>query len=505
MRQSVVLACLASGLVMLLGESACGDDTYDSVVRPFLNAHCVACHGPEEQKSDLRLDAVWANFDSPTNTAMWTEVMDILNRGEMPPEDKPRPRGAEQRKVVRWIAVELREARKRRVGRRGRVLLRRLNRTEYANTIRDLFQMEFLPGENPADLLPPDAQFEGFKKVSSALMLDSSLLGNYYEAARRVADKVIVTGPPKFPTHLSHFEMEDMARKGSGFTYMCHGSTLCGEHDVRLLDGSTRTARGLLYPGTDQLIPVKGMYTIRVRAWGDPGEGGEPPRMSVERVNGREGRMMEVDVTAPRSSPKVYSVTLPLDALPEARGVYMRVAITNGPKRMQPHQLTQPEQVLSVGLPDFFTFEKAMKAAASRGNHAESLRIAARRQSEGWTGSTRPGKGLLDPSHLRKLYIDWIEIEGPLCKQWPPRSHKVLFFKDDSTPKDAQYAREIFAQFLPKAFRRPISEEELDGVVDLISGEFERGRRFEDAIRLGVTYTLTSPSFLYLSEPNPAR
>lgn len=488
--------------VLILGSTTWADDALESLVRPFFKNHCERCHGPKKQENDLRLDTLRADFDSPELAESWIEVMDNLNLGEMPLEGEPRPDVQKQRKVVAWIAEQLRAARKRKVGNAGRVLLRRMNRVEYSNTIRDLFQMKFLPGEDPADLLPPDASFEGFQKVGSALMLDSSLLGNYYEAARRVAEKAIVTGPPKFPTHLSHFEMEDMAKKGSGFAYVCgHSGTECGEHDVRLLTGNTRTARGLLYPGTNQMIPVKGFYTIRVRASADPGESKEPVRMSVERMNGREGRLMEIDVTAPRSAPKVYSVTLPLDALPEARGVYMKVGIINGAKRKQPNQLDDPEKAISVGLPDFFTFEKAMKEAASQGNHAESLRLAARRRSEGWTGSTRPGKGLLDPTPLRKLYVDWIEIEGPLYEQWPPRSHKVLFFKEEKTPETLDYAREIFTQFLPRAFRRPVQHAEVDPVVELVSKELKRGTNFKDAIRLGVTYVLTSPSFLYLAEP----
>lgn len=490
-------------LISLNCSSLASADDEQQIVRSFLSGHCFNCHGETKQESDLRLDTLRTDFDSASIGEVWTEVMDILNRGEMPPQERPRPDSVTQQRVVRWIAGELREARKRRAGRGQHVLMRRLNRDEYANTIRDLFQIEFLPGENPADLLPPDAEYEGFRKVGSSLMLDSSLLGSYYEAASRVACLAIVSGPPKYPTHLSHFEMEDMAKKGSGFTYVCgHGGCECGEQDVRLLTGNTRTSRGLLYPETEQMIPVKGWYTIRVRASADPGDEDEPVRMFVERQNGREGRLMEVDVTAPRSAPQVYSVTLPLDALTEARGVYMKVGIVNGAKRLQPHQITQPEKAISVGIPDFFTFEKAMKAAASAGNHAESLRIAARRQSEGWTGSTRPGMGLLDPSPLRKLYIDWIEIEGPLYEQWPPRSHQEIYFRNEDTTKDLNYARAIFERFMAKAFRRPVQPDEIDCVVGLISQELHRGLSFDEAIRLGITYTLTAPSFLYLIEPS---
>lgn len=490
--------------------SASGDEVYDEVVAPFLRQHCLSCHGPHKQSRELRLDRLSADLNSAEAVAVWTEVMDRLNLGEMPPASQKRPSSDDQQRVVHWIASSLRTARRHNVANGGRVLLRRMNRAEYANTIRDLFSIRFLPGEDPSDLLPPDANYEGFQKVASALMLDSSLLGNYYEAAQQVAKLVIVDGPPEFPTHRSHFELEDMAKKGSGFAYMCRSPTVCGEHDVRLLVGTTRTARGLLYPGTEQIIPVKGIYTIRVRASADPGEGDEPVRMFVERQNGREGRILEVDVTAHRSSPQVYSVTLPLDALPEARGVYMKVGIANGAPRLQPHQIQEPERAISVGIPDFFTFEKAMKAAASQGNHAESLRIAARRRSEGWTGSTRPGMGMLDPSHFRKLYVDWIEVEGPIYETWPPRSHQSLFFaggegageKSAATGDSVAYAEKIFARFLPRAYRRPVTDAELESVVGLVRGELDAGASLEDAVRLGLSYVLTTPSFLYLAEPS---
>ncbi|NNE91613.1 MAG: DUF1592 domain-containing protein [Verrucomicrobiales bacterium] len=492
-------------LLGVFGWGVCAQETgYDGThASGFLKKHCVGCHGPEKQKGDLRLDRLETNFDSADAAEIWIEVMDNLNLGEMPPDDEPQPDPEGREALVGWIAGELRAAEKRAAGAGGKTTLRRLNRIEFSNTIRDLLGMKFLPGDDPGELLPPDPTFDGFDKVATSLMLDPSLLGNYYAAARKVANLAIVKGPPKYPTHLSHFEMEDMGKPGSGFSYMCHGSTICGEKDVRLLVGSTRTHRGLLYPGTDVMFPVKGMYTIRVRASADPGEFEEPVRMFVERQQDSRGYLMEVNVTATRDSPEVYEVTLPMTYLGESSGVYMKVGILNGAKRVQPPQLTQPEKAFAVGMPGFFSFDKRMKEASSKGVHATALRLAARKQSEGWTASGRPGLGLLEPSHFRKLYVDWIEIEGPLYEQWPPKSHETLFFKGEGAEENRAYAREMFARFLPRAFRRPVAEEEIDRVVTLIDRELEQGLEFKEAVKLGLSYVLTSPDFLYLSEPNP--
>ena len=462
------------------------------------------CHGPEKQSGDFRVDTLTANFDSTEQAAHWVEVMDNLNLGEMPPDDELKLSADKLRSVTRWIAAELRAAERRVVVADGRVALRRLNRVEFSNTIRDLLEIRFLPGDDPSELLPPDPTYDGFDKVATSLMLDSSLLGNYYEAAKRVAELAIVDGPPKFPTHLSHFEMEDMGKPGSGFSYVCSGTTVCGEHDVRLLVGNTRTHRGLLYPGTQQMFPVKGFYTIRVRASADKGDGDDPVRMFVERQQDRQGYLMEVDVTGTRDAPEVYKVTLPMTSLAESSGVYMKVGIANGANGVQQSQLKHikgPEKVISVGMPGFFSFDKRMKEASTRGDHATALRLAARKKAEGWTGSRRPGLGLLKPTHFRKLYIDWIEIEGPLYEQWPPKSHTALFFKGKDAVENLDCARQMFARFLPRAFRRPVDDAEVERVVELIGAELHRGLPFKDAVQLGLAYTLTSPSFLYLSEP----
>lgn len=511
MKQSnriLLITALFAGI--LLPRIGAAGEQFQNLVRPFLNKHCVRCHreNPKSNKGqrdkgqrgkgqddsgpagDLRLDTQ-VDF-SAKQLDIWIEVMDKLNLGEMPPPNEPQPSEASRRDVVRWIAQRRRELIRNSVGGSGRALSRRINRVEFSNTIRDLLDMEFLPGDDPARRLPPDATFEGFDKVGAALMLDSSLLDGYYMAAKEVADRALVVGPPKYPTHTSHYELEDMRKDGSGFTYMCGTSgTVCGDHDVRLLLGTTRTARGLLYPGTDQLIPVKGVYTIRVRASSDRGDRGQPVKMFVERQNGREGRLMEVEVTASRATPDVYSVTLPLDALHEARGVYMKVGIVSDTK-------------LHVGMMPYNHFEKAVKHAATAADLAQSLRLQARMKSEGWVGRNRPAEVLLDPSSLPKLFVDWIEIEGPIYRQWPPSSHRTVLFKGDESPQTLEYAREIFARLLPRAFRRPVDTEEVDRVVDLVEREFDRGTSFLDAIRLGIVYTLTSPSFLYITRADNA-
>ena len=478
---TAVLLIVAHALVLRADES--------ENAKLFFKEHCVACHGPDKQKGDLRLDTLTADFDSAAQAGAWIEVMDNLNLGEMPPDDEPRPNTESQQLLVRWIAAELRAAEVRAAGASGQFLMRRLNRTEFSNTIRDLLGIRFLPGEDPAELLPPDPTYDGFDKAGSTLMLDPSLLNGYYESAKRIAAKAIVSGPPDYPTERTRFEWEDMAKPGH-HAYVCgHTGTYCLEDEVRLLSGYARAERGLHYPGTEEIFPVTGFYTIRVRASAEHGDRDEPVRMFVKRANGREGEIINTEVRATPEAPDVYSVTRPMVAIPGASGVYMQTGIANGSK-------------VSVGMPRYWDFHKKMEAASKAGNHAEAIRLRARMKSEGWTGGNRPAEILLDPDTAPKLIIDWIEIEGPLYDQWPPRSHKALLFKDESEPETLSYAREIFAQFLPKAFRRPVLDEEVERMVRLIGAELEHGADFKNAIRMGLTYVFISPAFLYIVEPN---
>ncbi len=145
--------------------------------------------------------------------------------------------------------------------------------------------------------------------------------------------------------------------------------------------------------------------------------------------------------------------------------------------------------------------ERTSAAAAEKGDFAEALRLRGRMLSEGLISSARPNPDLLDTEAVPKLLLDWIELEGPLCESWPPKSHQALFFKGEGATNDLGYAREMFTQFLPRAWRRPIDPAEVEPIVRLVKQELDAGMTYESAIRCGLAAAITSPKFLYLNEP----
>lgn len=160
-------------------------------IRPFLEQHCLECHDDTEQKGGLRLDNLPAEFSDPDVQRTWIDVFDKLSAGEMPPKKKPRPSSAEISQVLIWLKSGITSADVARRNVSGRVVLRRLNRNEYQNTIRDLLHVDV----DVKDLLPADTPSMGFDNIAAALNVSSVLLERYLEAADTALDAAIQTGP----------------------------------------------------------------------------------------------------------------------------------------------------------------------------------------------------------------------------------------------------------------------------------------------------------------------
>ncbi|MEK6237743.1 MAG: DUF1587 domain-containing protein, partial [Planctomycetales bacterium] len=129
-------------------------------VKPLLAKYCFKCHGPKKQESDFRLDALDPNLTEGNHGGKWREVLDAVNRGDMPIEEAPQPTAQERDAILDWLTDELKRAAELRRSTGGRVTLRRLTRQEYNNTMRDLLGVEM----NYIRDLPPDSKgLDGYK------------------------------------------------------------------------------------------------------------------------------------------------------------------------------------------------------------------------------------------------------------------------------------------------------------------------------------------------------
>jgi hypothetical protein len=169
-------------------------EPYERALQPFLNRYCNACHGPTKQSAELTFHN--KKPDSLQNDRLtWDKVVERLEKSEMPPKGKPQPAADEKQAAIVWIKSETAKANCEKSTPPGRVTLRRLNRAEYNNTIRDLLGLDFKPAED----FPSDDVGYGFDNIGDVLVMSPLLLEKYLTAAESILQKAFTGTLPPLP------------------------------------------------------------------------------------------------------------------------------------------------------------------------------------------------------------------------------------------------------------------------------------------------------------------
>jgi hypothetical protein len=150
---------------------------FQKTVQPFLAKHCFECH-TDKQRGDVRLD----QFDEQSlakSSPTLEKVLDMLDKHAMPPKKRPQPTDDELKPVLAWLEAYVERTEQK----ADRVLIRRLNRAEYNNTVRDLLGVDF----QPADDFPQDTPGHGFDNIAGSLSVSPVLMEKYLAAAEKVA------------------------------------------------------------------------------------------------------------------------------------------------------------------------------------------------------------------------------------------------------------------------------------------------------------------------------
>jgi len=187
--QRTVLACLATALACACAQAAQPDPAqqFRQSVQPILTEYCYDCHGDGAKKGGVAFDELTSN-DALLNHDLWFKVLKNLRAGIMPPQKKPRPPAADLHKIEAWVkytAFGLDPANPD----PGRVTIRRLNRSEYRNTIRDLMGFDF----KADDEFPPDDTGYGFDNIGDVLSVSPLLLEKYMQAAETIVAGAVPT------------------------------------------------------------------------------------------------------------------------------------------------------------------------------------------------------------------------------------------------------------------------------------------------------------------------
>lgn len=395
-------------------------------VAPLLKKYCVDCHSGDEPKGEFRLDSEAGALVA--DVAHIDRLISNLEMRIMPPEDAPQPTPAEVAVMARWFQTALAEHSDPGHPQPGRVTLRRLNRTEYNLTIRDLVGVDF----QPADDFPSDDIGYGFDNIGDVLSLPPILLEKYLAAAEQVVEQAVLDTsslPPPRARYQAEYLRNYVDRQPLGPAKVRQGV-------AKLLTGGNEL-------GTIFESPAAGPYVLRVRGHGEQA-GEELVKMAV-RVDGIDVAQFEVLAVAGET------------------GTYeARTELAAGPRR------------ISIAfLNDYYNPEAVDPAARDRNLCVESLEI----------------DGPLDPA-LRPL----------------PESHRRIVFREPSGTDAAEHAacaREVLQAFASRAFRRPVTEEELGRLVALVEMAEKEGDTFVRGIQLALEAVLVSPHFLFRVELDP--
>lgn len=480
-RKNLVRSVAIAGLSLLLwlafapsqwpAKGAQSPTEFDRSVQPFLARTCYMCHNAELKSGGLNLESLQTAFSITQSREIWERVVKKLRAGEMPPKGLPRPNPEELKTVISVIEGEFERADRLARPDPGRVTVRRLNRAEYNNTVRDLLGVDL----RPADSFPQDDSGYGFDNIGDVLSLSPVLMEKYLAAAERVA-RAAVFGPEQMkPT---------MVKLRSTGQRIIPTLTPLFDYD----------STGLTLPNAFHVtyrFPVDGEYILRVFLGGSRPLGSEPFFIALW-IDGQQVESIALDPTKTAAFDEAEKQDL------GGKVQEFRTRVTAGehwvaasilrlydglPAR---YQGPNPSRIPPLPPPQF-----KPPASLPPGKIAEirkrfEERIAA-----------------IEKAPVNDARLGSLEIGGPYNQAKGPsaESLKRIYACGHVTGHhQARCAHKILADLARRAFRRPVTSKEIDKLVSLVSLAQKQGDSFEEGLCQSLQAMLVSPHFLFRIE-----
>jgi Protein of unknown function (DUF1592)/Protein of unknown function (DUF1588)/Protein of unknown function (DUF1587)/Protein of unknown function (DUF1595)/Protein of unknown function (DUF1585)/Planctomycete cytochrome C len=414
---------IAMALTPATAEEPKSRDAFQRQVLPLLEHYCVDCHSKEQSEAGIVLDRFGTQGEAIKDGKTWIRVRDALQGRIMPPKTEAQPSLPELDSIIGWIENDFLAAECAKQESSAPVVIRRLNRQEYNNTIRDLLGLDL----RLADNFPTDDIGFGFDNVGSALNISPAHVEKYLDAAELAMQKAIVLPDVKeySPAELIGLKTYPLPPKGAV------------EFKHALKPGRYLADFSLVRVGIPESVP--------------------PPRLVI----GFGSDSRTVDAVQVQDETVVYRYWLRVAAGDNT----VKVALASG--QAENANLVKPKQVAA--------------------NVSGDKRYG-----------TETG-----------LHVDSMVVRGPVSDQLErlPESHRKILFCNPGFGDQARdgCARQVLARFAERAFRRPVSPDEVERVMMVFRLADSRGESFERAIQLAATTVLASPRFLFLVEPEEAR
>ena len=445
----VCLACIFSvSMRRCLGQESIDQESIDfhRVVLPILESHCVRCHGPEVQEANVRLDNLPIDLsDNRAATESWHEVLNVLQANEMPPPDEKQLSSEELKTTTQWLSHAIQTALVERRKTDGRIVLRRLNRVEYQHTMEDLLGLEM---DYARDLPPDGMSAEGFRNNGRSLQISSLQLEYYLATARRALDRAIVQHdqPPAIDHSFTDISIDNWLGEAQRSKQLGRRQ----EFLVKMVDK----------------YPEDGEFSVRIQLTADLKNNTGYPllEVSVGYQIDTEILMREFDtieVTSPDLQTfdfrgRIDNFPLPVRGQGKFPGLVVRVRNLYDDKSPLPPPQKDPSGKITYAAED----------------------------------------------HLPTLTIQSVEFHGHHYDRWPPASHRQILFDPPNLDRESiPYVTEVLQRFMSRAFRRTVSDHQVDKFVAFYQEIRPEFPSFEEAIRETLAMILIQPEFLFLLEP----
>jgi mono/diheme cytochrome c family protein len=469
---SVSAAPLLAAAVLLpsVPPHRAAQPTFAQSTRSFFSQSCASCHDGNVKAGGLDLQALAQPDSVRRSRDSWESILRKLRTGEMPPAGSPKPPAARVQAVIHSITAELERADRMAASDPGRVTARRLNRAEYNNTIADLLGVDI----RPADDFPQDDSGYGFDNNGDVLSLSPSQMDRYLTAAER-ATRTAVFGPDRLTPTLARLERSGRRIVPSPIvpaSYDTSGLTLPNS-----LHGSQR-------------FPVDAVYLFRLHLDGLRPLGSEALHLALW-IDGKRVQAFDFDPTG--------SAAFNLDRQDfSARTVECRLGVTAGD-----HWIDASVERMYEGLPVAYGGPSPSKKPVSPPQFRPPPglppeRIALFRQR---FEARRNEKVPVNDARVTRL-----EVGGPYDEAAGPSDaglRKVFTCGHLHGGHGPACARKIVTDFASRAFRRPVTEQEVARFSNLIALARRQGDSFDEGVCLALQAILVSPHFLYRIERDP--
>lgn len=459
----------------------------------FLSNYCLDCHDSLTEKGEVNLEDLSFELNSHEAAETWQKVLNVMNSGEMPPEDKTQPEAGEKTEFLDDLSHQLVLARKILSDSGGVITMRRLNRREYENTLEELLGMQI-----DAEGLPTDATPGTFDTVGSGLFFSSDQFEQYFAIAKEALTSAILHRDQSTPKKV---RQESELQTGKYIKFNINRYTENKDRAEMWLAAPDRSAIKDGFADVQDATKWVNRYNERVPPY-EFYQTLPETKTGVPLVGFFDGFLSD-RITIPEGAPPGdYVIRARVGRLAEATEdrQYLELGlISDGGRGAEMSVLDHRKISGTFEEPEIIECKITVTPTSSRNvvlrERAHNSRLAVR-------DIVRDVKAPEDLVYPAALWIDWMEWEGPVIDKEKAPVRGRVFGEIDLSSADDSVAREVIQRFATRAFRIVEPEEALlEKLLGLYRERRAEGADFETALIQPLAAILASPQFLYLTEP----